>query len=108
MESWLLIAIFLQAASAASSGDIKGLTRVGIGHLATAHVLDFRLKQESPLRGSNPLVPGMIVQHELSPNAAVGLGLSDLYQETSPGFDNGAGAKPKGSRKPTVTFVLKF
>ncbi len=108
MESWLLIAAALQAASAPNSGEMKGLSPVDIGHLATAHILDFRLKQESPAAGPVPLVRGMIVQHELAPNAAVGLGLSSLYEKRKAGFDSGAGARPKHSRKPAVTFVLKF
>ena len=108
MESWLLIAAAVQAATAPNAGQMKGLAPVDIGHLATAHVLDFRLKQESPVPGPVPLVRGMIVQHELAPNAAVGIGLSNLYDKRKAGFDSGSASRPKHSRKPAVTFVLKF
>lgn len=104
--SWLLIGA-MQAASVASTAGMKGLAPVDIRHLATAQVLDFRLKQESPVPGPVPMVRGMIVQHELAPNAAVGLGLSNLYEKGKSGFDS-AGARPKRSRKPAVTFVMKF
>lgn len=104
--SWLLIAA-LQAASASSTATMKGLAPVDISHLATAHVLDFRLKHERSVPGPVPMVRGMIVQHELTPNAAVGLGLSNLYEKGKSGFESG-GARPKRSRKPAVTFVMKF
>lgn len=106
MISWLLIAA-LQAAPATTAAATKGLAPVDISHLATAHVLDFRLKLESPLPGPVPIVRGMIVQHELAPNAAVGLGLSNLYEKGRSGFDS-TGLRPKRSRKPAVTFVMKF
>lgn len=107
MISWLLIAA-LQAGSAASAPDMKGLAPVGIGHLATAHVLDFRLKQESPVPGLVPILRAILVEHELAPNASVGLGLSNLYERRKAAFESGAGTRPKRSRKPAVTFLLKF
>lgn len=105
MVSWLLMAA-LQAASVANTAGIKGLAP--IEHVATAHALDFRLKQESTMPGPVPVVRGLIVQHGLAPNAAVGLGLSNLYEKRKSAFEGGAGATPKRSRKPAVTFVLKF
>ena len=109
MVLWLLIAAVSQAAATANaSADMRGLAPGEIGHLATAHVLDFRLKQDSPLPGPVPLTRGMIVQHELAPNAAVGIGLSNLYDKRKSGIDGGLDSRPKRSRKPAVTFVLKF
>ena len=105
MVSWLLIA-GLQAASVANTAGMKVLAP--IEHLATAHALDFRLKQESTMPGPVPLVRGLIVQQVLAPNAAVGLGLSNLYERRKSAFEGGAGVRPKRSRKPAVTFVLKF
>jgi hypothetical protein len=107
MESWLLIAAAVQAVSAANPSEMRGLAPVDIGQIATGHALDFRLKQDSPAPGPVPLVRQMIVQHQLAPNAAVGLGLSNLYEKRT-GLDVGAGGRPKHSRKPAVTFVLKF
>jgi hypothetical protein len=107
MMSWLLTAA-LQVAAAANAAEMRGLAPVDVGHVATAHVLDFRLRQEVPIPGPVPIVRGMIVQHELAPNAALGLGLSNLYEKRRAGFDSGAGTRPKRSRKPAVTFIMKF
>ena len=103
--SWLLMAA-LQAASAANTAGMKGLAP--IEHLATAHALDFRLKQESAMPGPVPVVRGLIVQQGLAPNVVVGLGLSNLYEKRKAAFVGGAGTRPKRSRKPAVTFLLKF
>jgi hypothetical protein len=109
MQPWLLIAAALQAASGAQSGaQMRGLEPVEIGHLASARSLDFRLKQDSHVPGPVPLTRGMLFQHGIAPNATVGIGLSNLYDRRKAGFDTGEGARPKRSRKPAVTFVLKF
>jgi hypothetical protein len=109
MQPWLLIAAALQAAPALNAGpQLRGLAPVEIGHLATAHSLDFRLRQENPVPGAVPLIRGMLVQHDVAPNAVVGIGMSNLYDRRKSGFDTGDGARPKRSRKPAVTFVLKF
>ena len=109
MVSWLLIAVASQAAAAPNAGaDMAGLAPGQISHLATARVLDFRLKQDSSIMGPVPLIRGMVVEHELAPNAAVGIGLSSLYDKRKSGTDGGLDSRPKRSRKPAVTFVLKF
>lgn len=107
MQPWLLIAAAVQAASPNAGGDFSGLAPAEAGHLATAHVLDFRLSQESGDRRPAPLV-GMLVQHEIAPNAALGVGLANLYTRRKLGYDPRAEGRPRKSRKPAVTFVLKF
>lgn len=108
MQSWLLIAA-LQAAPIASPGmDLRGLAPAEIGHIAKARALDFHIQEDSPAAGPMSLIRGMIVQHEVTPNAAVGVGLSNLYDRRKSGLDAGTGSLPKRSKKPAVTFVLKF
>jgi hypothetical protein len=109
MQLWLLMAAALQAASAVNPGaDFKRLAPAEVGHVATAHALDFRLSQQAGSPGPTPLIRGMIVQHGIAPNAAVGLGMSNLLERRKTGFDARDDARPKRSRKPAVTFVLKF
>jgi len=108
MVSWLLIAAVSQAAAANAGADMRGLAPGQIGQLAAARVLDFRLRQDSSAAGSIPLIRSMIVQHDLAPNAAIGIGLSNLYDKRKSGIDGVVDSRPKRSRKPAVTFVLKF
>ena len=109
MPSWLLLAAALQAAPIAGLGpDMRGLAPEEVSHLARTHALDLRLKQDSTPFAQMPLIRGVILQREVAPNAAVGLGLSNLYDRRKSGFDNGAGVRPRHSRKPAVSFVLKF
>lgn len=108
MQSWLLLAA-LQAAPIASPGvDLRGLAPAEIGHIAKARALDFHIQEGSAAGTPVPLIRGMIVQQELAPNAAVGVGLSNLYDRRKSGLDAGSAPPPKHSKKPAVTFVLKF
>ena len=109
MQTWLLIAAATQAASAANSGvAMKGLSPIQVGPLATARALDLRLSHEMGDISPVSLISGMIVQRGVAPNAAVGLGLANLYERRKAGFDARDDGRPKRSRKPAVTFVLKF
>jgi len=109
MLSWLLIAAAAQAASPPGlSAGLKGISPVHIGHVAAARALDLRLVQQSGSFGSVPLIRGMIVQREVGPNAAIGFGLANLYSRRKMGYDASSDGRPKRSRKPAVTFVMKF
>ena len=108
MQPWLLIAAAVQAASSHGAADFSGLAPVEIGHLATAHALDLRVVQTDGNARSSPLVRGMLFQHDVAPNAALGVGLANLYTRRKPGFDGRDNGLPKRSRKPAVTFLLKF
>ena len=106
---WLLIAAALPAASAASpDAELKGIAAFDIGPVATARALDLRIAQQSGLTAPLPLIRGMIVQHGIAPNAVVGIGLANLYARRKAGYDPGNDGRPRRSRKPAVTFVLKF
>ena len=54
-----------------------------------------------------PLVQGMIAQQDLAPNAFVGVGLANLYGRKKRG-DARITDPPVKSKKPAVSFVLKF
>jgi hypothetical protein len=109
MLTWLLIAAAAQAASAANAGiGMKGLAPVDVGPVAVARALDFRLSQEIRSSSPVPLIRGLIVSRGVAPNATVGLGLANLYERRKPGFDARDDGRPRRSRKPAVTFVLKF
>lgn len=109
MQSWLLIAAAVQAASAANVGaGPKGMVPVEVSHVATARTIDLRLTQQYGPSTPSPFMRGMIVQHGIAPNAAVGLGLATMYSRRKTGFDPGNDGRPKRSRKPAVTFLLKF
>ena len=109
MLTWLLIAAAAQGASAANVGiGMKGLASLDIGPVATARAIDLRLSEQMRPSASPQLIRGMIVQHGVAPNAVVGFGLANLYERKKPGFDPRDDGRPKRSRKPAVTFVMKF
>ena len=75
--------------------------------VARTHVLDLRLAQEQGIERPIPLMRGMLVQKGIAPNATVGLGLANIYGRKK-GGDVTLGDRLSRSRKPAVTFVLKF
>jgi hypothetical protein len=108
MQLWLLIAAAGQAASVSNAGAVmRGLAPVEIGRVAAVRALDLRLSQDLRAGSPLPLIRGMIVQRAIAPNAAIGLGLANLFERRA-GFDARDDARPKRSRKPAVTFVVKF
>jgi len=107
MHLWLLIAAAAQAASA-NGAAMKGLAPVVAGPVATARALNLRLNQELQDSATLPVIGGMIVQHGIAPNAAVGLDLSGHSERRKAGFDVRDNPQPKRSRKAAVTFLLKF
>jgi hypothetical protein len=109
MQSWLLIAAAIQAASAANAGvQYKGMAPIEISHVATARTIDLRFAEQYGIQAATPFMRGMIVQREVAPNAAVGIGLATMYSRRKVGFDAGNDGRPKRSRKPAVTFLMKF
>src|SRR3954462_14617168 len=108
MHVWLLSAAAGQAAAISNSGDgMSGLAAIEVARLATTRALDLRLSQDMATPVPLSLIRGMVVQRGIAPNAAVGLGLANLYDRRS-GFDVRDDGRPKRSRKPAVTFLLKF
>src|SRR6476469_2028981 len=101
MQLWLLIAAAGQAASVPNMGaGIRGLAPFELGHIATSRALDLRLSHELRAPTPLPLIRGMIVQRGIAANAAIGLGMANLYEKRRSGFDARDDARPKRSRKP--------
>jgi hypothetical protein len=107
MKLWLAAATAVSLlGTTGAQAQIKGLTAQAVAGVARTHVLDLRLSEQ---RGRQPptLMRGMIVQHGITPNAFVGVGLANIYAKRN-GTDYRAGERPSRSRKPAVTFVFKF
>jgi hypothetical protein len=49
----------------------------------------------------------MMIRQDLTPSASVGLGLANMYAKRRSG-DFSSGDRPVRSRKPAVTFLLRF
>jgi len=50
----------------------------------------------------------MVVQQDVGTNAFVGVGLANIYGRARSGSNQRISDRPARSRKPAVTFVLKF
>lgn len=107
MLSWLLIAAALHGPAWANAGVVtmQDLGSSNAAHRAKADALDFRIKQDRPPVGQRPMMRGMLVQHEVGPSTAIGIGLDTARNGR---IDAATGRTPKRSRKPSVTFVVKF
>lgn len=109
MKLWLGIAVVLTLAGAPPAhAQMKGLAPGEISNVARTRALDLRVSQAPGFERTEPLMRGVIVRHEFAPNAHVGLGLSNVYTKKKSASDWRIGERPARSRKPAVTFVLKF
>jgi hypothetical protein len=84
---------------------MKRLGAVEVAELAKNRTLDLRIA--SPRQGYAAglhLSPNMLVRRELGTNAAVGLGLANMYQKRRGGSDQPVHAR----KKPALTFTLRF
>jgi hypothetical protein len=108
MQKWLALAVFLPLlASTAARAQMKGLIPADVAGVARGHTLDLRVSELHGFDRSLPLVRGMIAQQDFAPNTFVGVGLANLYGRTKRG-DARISEPPARSKKPAVTFLLKF
>ena len=108
MGKWLAVAAVLPfTVATASHAQMKGLAPVDVANVARSHALDLRISQQQGVDRPQPLVRGMLVQQEVSSNAAIGLGLANMYARKK-GSSLRIGDPPARSRKPAVTFIMKF
>lgn len=107
MTKWLAgaAALWLLGSSGAQA-QMKGLGAVEIAEAAKNHTLDYRISDDPARWTRLPIAPNMIVHKDVGANAAIGLGLANMYQRRRGSFR--AGDPPVRSRKPAVSFVLKF
>jgi len=96
------------AAAPAAQPDLRGLFPNSVAAMAKERVLDLRLSEELGSARRLTFSPGMILRRDLAPNAAIGLGLASIYGKKKAGSDSRADSRPGRSRRPAVTFVLKF
>jgi hypothetical protein len=109
MREWLAFAAVVPLFAATDAqAQMKGLTSDVVAEVARTRALDLRLSQELGTQRPLPLVRGMIISRDVTPNALVGLGLANMYTRKKLGSNARGEDRPSRSRKPAVTFVLKF
>jgi hypothetical protein len=107
MLRWLAAAAALWLpASVGAQAQMKGLGALEVAEVAKNRTLDLRISPEPIIGGSRPSGPNMLVHRDLGPNAALGLGLATMYKRK--GNDFSTGDRAVRSRKPAVTFQMKF
>jgi hypothetical protein len=106
MSKWLVIAVV--PALAASTGATAQMNVTLVPGQATTRALDLRLSQELGVERPVPLVRGMLVRHDIARNATVGLGLANIYAKRKGSADLRVGEPTPHSRKPAMTFILRF
>ena len=107
MGNWLVVAaVVLMAGSTGAKAQMKSLSAIDIASVARTRTLDLRLTPQFGTETHVPLIPSMLLKRELAPNAAFGVGLANIYSKrrTTQRPDD----PPARSRKPAVTFVLRF
>jgi hypothetical protein len=109
MREWLPVAAVLPllAAATAANAQMKDLMPVDSTRAKSPHVLDLRVTQEAGLNGRVTVTPGLILRQGVASNAFVGLSLANVYGRKV-GSDLRTGARPPGSRRPALTFIMKF
>ena len=110
MVKWLVIgaAVALGWASVAAGAAMKGLTPAEVAGVAKVRAVDLRIAEETPVPHSSPFTGGMLVSHDLAPNATIGVGFPGIYGRRKNGKDVRINGGPRHSRNPAVTFALKF
>lgn len=106
MAKWLVIAaapalIASTGATAQSSGKL-------VAAQATTRALDLRLSQELGVTRPAPLIRGLLLRQDIAQNAAFGLGLANIYAKRKGSAELRIGDPTPHSRKPAVTFIVKF
>jgi hypothetical protein len=108
MARWLVIAAAWPLfAAAGAHAQVTRLFPNDIVVVARTHALDLRLAQERGMDQPMPLMRGLLFEQGIAPNAVLGVGLANLYGRKK-GSDPSLGDRPARSRKPAVTFVMKF
>jgi hypothetical protein len=108
MGKWLVVAAVLPfVAATAAHAQMKGLAPLDVANVARNRTLDLRISQQQGMDRPAPLVNGMLVRQDFAPNATIGLGLANMYGRKK-GSNLRIGDPPERSRKPAVTFQVRF
>lgn len=109
MRAWVAIAAALPLlAATAAHAQMRGLIPAEVDGVAKTRALDLRVSEQHYAGRPAPLVEGLLVRHNLATNAVVGLGLATMYGRRKVGSSYRLGDPPARSRKPAVSFQLKF
>jgi hypothetical protein len=109
MRNWLALAALLPIAAAApAQAPMKGLATNEIASVARSRTIDLRVSEQQGYSRPLPLMRGFTVQQGVAPNAVVGVGLSNIYGRGKSISNLRVSNRPVHSRKPAVTFILKF
>jgi hypothetical protein len=104
MMKWLAFAAGLWLlGSSGAEAQMKGLGAVQIADVAKNRTLDLRISSQDAYQSVGHLTPSMLVHQDFGANAAVGLGLANMYQKR-----RGSSDQTVRSRKPAITFLMKF
>jgi hypothetical protein len=109
MKVWLAVAaVALLFPATAANSQMKALLTQDVAGVAKSRTIDLRLSEEVGVPRPVPLMRGVIVSHDLAPNASLGVGLANIYGRKRGSGDLRGGDQPRRSSKPALTFVLKF
>jgi hypothetical protein len=103
-----MIAAASSFAAMTGQPELRGVAAEEVANVAKTRALDLRLSEEFGNQRPIPLLRGMIVRHNFAPNAMIGLGLSNIYAKRKVGSEARTDGRTSRSRKPAITFVLKF
>lgn len=104
-----LAAVVPFVAAAAAHGEAKPGPFAGqLAQIATVRTIDLRIAEQQNQPQQGVFAGGMIVQHEVAPNALLGFGLAKLFTRRKGVAANGTAETVGRSRRPAVTFTLKF
>jgi hypothetical protein len=109
MREWLPVVAVLPliAAAAAAHAQAKRFTPGQVASVARNHAVDLRLSRQQGFDHPLPLMRGTILQQGVADNAFVGVGLANIYgrkKRADPWITD----RPPRSRKPAVSFTMKF
>jgi hypothetical protein len=107
MTRWLAAAAILWLLGSSGAQAQKSLGGVEPVKERRARIVDLRLTQPIPIDAPQRLGASMIVRQDVAPNAAIGFGLAKVYGKRR-GPDLSGGERTVRTRKPAVTFMLKF
>jgi len=104
MTRWLAVSAGLWLlGSSGAQAQLKGLGAPEIAEVAKNRTLDLRIPPEAGYSNNVHVAPNMIVHQDFGEKAALGLGLANMYEKRKSGGD-----QTVRSRKPAVTFIMKF
>lgn len=108
MRTWASAAAVMPLlwAAAAQAQAMQGLLATDVAAVARQRLVDLRLYRRQGNDDPSSFIRGMLVQQDVSQNAFVGVGLAEMYGRKKRGAR--VGEAPVRSRKPAVSFVVKF